>query len=301
MRIDVHAHHLTEDMVRQARDFQGRQPRIAAAPGRDTTLDQRIEMMDRAGVDVQVLSVASNQPYGQDESRSVSLAREFNDLYKQVVDHYHGRYAAFGCVPLPHVEAAIAESGRCLDELGFAGITLGNSCLGKQYDDPQFEPFWAELNRRGTVVFFHPMFIGQAMCDAYNLDTLAGAPMEDTVTALRLVLSGLTKRHPKVKLIIPHLGGTIPYIWSRLKAPGLRDGLRELYYDNANLAPGMLCAACGMLPASHIMIGTDFPYVTPEGYGEYVTAVQTSGLPDDDITGILDRNAQEILHLPARR
>jgi predicted TIM-barrel fold metal-dependent hydrolase len=287
-------------MLEQIRALNGTPSRMTSAPGWGATLDQRIAMMDRAGVDVQVLSVSSYQPYGPDRSAAMAAARDFNAIYKKVVDSCGGRFAAFGCVPLPHVEDAIVEARRCLDELGFAGITLGCSVLRRPHDDPEFEPFWAELDQRQAVVFFHPTGIGAPMTDAFDLDWLVGAPFEDTVTALRLVLSGLTRRHPGVKFIVPHLGGTIPYVWSRLGAPGLHEKLRELYYDTVNLAPGMLRAACGMLPASHVMLGTDFPYVLPDNYEAFVRSCEDSGLPTDAITGILDGNAQAILNLPSR-
>jgi len=298
---------MTADMVRKIEAMNGTPSRIASAPARDTTLDQRLEMLDRAGVDVQVLSVASNHPNGADANQAGDLAKEFNDTYQGVVDTYGGRFAAFGCVPLPHVDAALAEARRCLDDLGFAGITLGCSVQRQPLDQPAFEPFWAELDRRKTVVFLHPMGIGAPMADDYNLTWLIGAPFEDTVTALRLVASGLTSRHPGVRIIIPHLGGTVPYVWSRLNyqiadsGESLKHGLRDLYYDTVNLAPGMLCAACGLLDASHIMLGTDFPYVMPDKYGEFVTSVQESGLPSDAVSAILDHNAQELLRLPAKR
>jgi aminocarboxymuconate-semialdehyde decarboxylase len=141
------------------------------------------------------------------------------------------------------------------------------------------------------------MFIDQSMCQDYHLASFAGAPMEDTVVALRLVLSGLTTRYPRLRFIVPHLGGTIPFIWSRLSTPGLREGLRELYYDNANLAPGMLRATCGVIPSSHILIGTDFPYCAPDAYGEYLRAVADSGLPPDDVDRILNHNGPELLNL----
>jgi predicted TIM-barrel fold metal-dependent hydrolase len=292
---------MTADMVRQIPEVQGRESKITRAVSFGMNLDQRIEIMDRAGVDVQVLSVASNQPYGPDRDRANALAVEFNDIYKQVADRYNGRFLAFGCVPLPHVDAASAEAVRCLDQLGFAGIALGTSCMDHPLDDPLFDPLWTELDQRASVVFLHPMFIDQPMCQEYNLASFAGAPMEDSVAALRLVQSGLTTRYPRLKFIIPHLGGTIPFIWSRLSAPGLREGLRALYYDNVNLAPGMLRATCGVMPSSHILIGTDFPYCTPDAYGDYLQAVADSGLPPDDIDRILNRNAPGLLNLPEAR
>jgi predicted TIM-barrel fold metal-dependent hydrolase len=306
VRIDVHAHYVTQDFIERVAGIGATTTGAARAAGAHATLDQRIDMMRGCGVDVQVLSVAGNQPYGQDRAASVAVARYLNDAYKQVVDGHGGHFSAFGCVPLPHTDAAIAEAIRCLDELGFAGITLGCSIRGRPLDDPEFEPFWAELNRRQTVVFFHPVGIGAPMTDAFGLDWKIAPTFEDSVTAVRLVLSGLTSRCPSVKIIIPHLGGTLPFIWGRLGAQAgdfgpdseLRAGLRKLYYDTVNRAPGMLCAGCAVLGYERVMLGTDFPYVPLPDYRGYVTAVEESGLPADQIKAILDQNAQALLNLP---
>jgi predicted TIM-barrel fold metal-dependent hydrolase len=70
-----------------------------------------------------------------------------------------------------------------------------------------------------------------------------------------------------------------------------------LYYDNVNLAPGMLRATCEVMPSSHILIGTDFPYCAPDAYGDYWRAVADSGLPPHEVDCILNRNAPELLKL----
>src|SRR5207247_11148687 len=138
----------------------------------------------------------------------VSLARFANDLYHDLVKQDPGHFAAFGTVPLPHVDAAIEELGRCIETLGMLGINIGCSVNGQPLEAPEFEPFFAELNRRSCVLFLHPIGIGAgAMTDAFGMNWMVGGCFEDTSTSIRLVMSGLTARYPNVKIVVPHLCG----------------------------------------------------------------------------------------------
>ena len=228
MQIDVHAHYFPSeylqclDRVEDRSAIGGRE-----APGSRVTLDERIGLMNDAGIDMQVLSPAGRLPYFPKREDAVAAARLGNDLFMEVCRKYDGRFSAFANVPLPHVDAAIEEMGRCLETLGMVGATVGCSVGGRQLDDPEFTPFWAELDRRKAVLFIHPLGIGCPGSEAYGLTWLVGAPVEDTITALRLVVSGLTGRFPNVKIIVPHLGGTLPFLMQRVDKLGDAKRARE--------------------------------------------------------------------------
>ena len=305
MRIDVHAHYydagLLSAMARLGSDFSETALR---APGAAVDLSQRMRLLDDAAIDIQVLSPGGLQPYLSDESSAVSAAELINNFHHAVVAEHPGRLAAFGCVPLPHVDAAIATVGRCLDELGFLGINLGCSVGDRPLDEPEFEPVWAELDRRAAVVFLHPLGVVRPMMDEFGLAWAIGGRFEDTVAAVRLVSSGATYRHHNVKIIVPHLGGTIPFLWDRFRdrpnADGeifnVAEGLRRLYYDSINLAPGMLSSACQIIGAERVMLGTDFPWSSAD-LTTYTRAVEESGLTPAAARDILDRNASRVLGL----
>src|SRR5262249_49492716 len=129
-------------------------------PGSLLTLDERVDLLTEVGIDMQVLSVAQRQPSLPKEADAVEAARLVNDIYADVCRRYPAPFTASGAIPLPHGDAAVAEGERCVGSLGMVGITLGCSIFGRPLDDPAFEPFWAELNRRGTVVFLHPIGMG---------------------------------------------------------------------------------------------------------------------------------------------
>ena len=308
MRIDVHAHYypkeFREGLARFARAPAGNDQ----APGSRVTLDERVDMLKEAGIDLQVLCVGANQPYFPKVDDAVGAARFLNDLYAGVATGYDGRFAAFGAVPLPHVDAAIEEAGRCLETLGMLGLNTGTSIGGRPLDDPEFAPFFAELDRRGAVLFLHPQGIGAPMTDAYGLSWMVGGCFEDTVTSLRLVMSGLTTRYPNVNIIVPHLGGTLPFLMQRIDDAVHRqllqgghpavnkpsEAVRSLYFDTVNGYPAALRCSCEAFGADHIMLGTDFPYLLFKPCVEYI---QQSGLPADDIEMILEKSAQQLLGL----
>ena len=300
MRIDVHGHYLPAEYV----DFltRARGPAAAQDPAIRVqgSIDERVGMLDEARVDLQVLSLGSNVPYLDREGDAVSGARLANDAYAAIARQYAGRLTAFGSVPLPHVDAAIAEASRCLDELSMLGITLGCSVGERTLDDPAFEPLWAELNRRRAVVFLHPIFRAtDAHIRDYELARMAGACFEDTLAALRLLLSGLTERNPNLRIIVPHFGGTLPVIYPRIARRGKADLLRQLYYDTANgYAPALRCA-CEALGAERLMLGTDFPYIG--SIKENVDYVVEAGLSREQEDRILERTAADLLGITALR
>ena len=300
MRIDVHAHYYTEDFADKMAAFGTGRTRNRA-PGSEVTMPQRNDMLDEAGIDLQILCVGAQQPYLPNEQAAVDAAHYENDFYKETADKEGGRYTVFGCVPLPHVDAAIKEAARCLDELGFPGINLSCSVAGQPLD--AFEPFWAEMDRRGAVVFLHPnMHCDAPMMGDWGLEQTAGGCFEDTIAGLRLVFSGVAKKYTNFRLIIPHLGGTLPFLWQRIdhhytRAHGgesVKPLLGRFYYDTVNNNPASLKCTIDAVGVDHVLFGTDYPYLTHKDCVDYVL---NSGLPQDQIRAILDENAQALLKL----
>jgi aminocarboxymuconate-semialdehyde decarboxylase len=322
MRIDVHAHYFpTEylDFIASRGDpALGRGARTA--PGAHYTIEERLGLLDEVGIDLQVLSVGSSTPYLADQGDAVAGARLANDAYADLCRQHPRRFAAFGTVPLPHVDAALAEAARCLDELGMLGIALGCSIAGRQLDDPALAPFWSELDRRGTVVFLHPQGVGCGPGTAdYGMAWLVGAPVEDTVSALRLVFSGMLERYPGVRIIVPHLGGVLPFLVQRIddlmrhsvgrQPPGAQaptvEGppsryYRRLWYDTVNSHPAALRCACESFGVDRLLLGTDYPYVMGPAWAPLVRYVEDAGLSQADTAAILGGNAQALLTIPDR-
>jgi aminocarboxymuconate-semialdehyde decarboxylase len=319
VRIDVHSHHYPAAYLEIFSSLGypelSRGPRLA--PGAHLTIDERIGLLDEVGIDLQVLSAVAPGPYLPVEVDAVRAARLANDLYADLFARYPRRLAGFGTVPLPHVRAAVAEAERCLDTLGMLGLTIGCSVAGRQLDDAAFAPFWAALDERGAVLFLHPQGVGCGPGTTdYGLGWLLGAPVEDTVAALRLVLSGLIERFPRVRIIVPHLGGVLPFLLQRIddtsghavvrlrdteEAPGI-DGppsryYRRLWFDTVNSHPAALRCACESFGADRLLLGTDFPFRVGPHWAPLVRYIEDAGLSPADTEAILGGNAQLLLGL----
>jgi 6-methylsalicylate decarboxylase len=111
--------------------------------------------MDRAGVQMQVLSACPQLPYGGDEKNAAQAARFVNDQYAALGAGHPGRFAAFAALPLPHLDQALGELGRALDELGMAVVAMNTTVLERALVEPGYQPAFAELNRRGAVLYLH--------------------------------------------------------------------------------------------------------------------------------------------------
>ena len=314
MRIDVHAHYFPDDYLAYLRRVEHPDAENAASvPGRPRTLDEQAGMLKDVGIDVQVLSISLLQPYLAREGDAVAGARLANDIYADATRGYGGRFAAFACLPLPHVDAALAEMERCLDTLGMVGVTIGCSVAGRTLDDPAFEPIYAELNRRGEVLFLHPVGTGVlSEVDPLGLAWMVGAPFEDTVAALQLLMSGVTSRYPRIQVIVPHLGGTLPFLLERIdgnvgnrRARGgpvpfegaARAALKRLWFDTVNGHPAALQCACHSWGTDRLLFGTDYPYMTGARLKRLIDLPSEIGLSAGETEAIQGGTAEKLIPL----
>jgi 6-methylsalicylate decarboxylase len=311
MRIDVHAHYWTDaylDMlVELGKTDTATQRGIGAGGGAE--LDARLELMDRAGIDVQVLSAAPQLPYGADADSAIAAARYVNDEYAALVAAHPDRFRAFAATPMPHIDAAIAELGRALDELGMVGVTMNTSILGRAITDADFGGVFAELDRRGAVLYLHP--VGNGACSPlvseHGITWMVGAPFEDTIAAMQLITSGHLQRYPGVKVICSHLGGALPMITRRAddhvvwEAPDTPEPPSEaalrLWYDSVSHCHGpALRCAIDTFGADRILLGTDFPYEDGDTFVRAVDYIIDATDPGE-AHAILDANAMALLRL----
>jgi aminocarboxymuconate-semialdehyde decarboxylase len=265
--------------------------------------------MDRSKVNLQILSVSGQLPYFANENDASDAARLGNDIYARIVREYPKRFAAFACTPLPHVQAAVAETRRALDELGMVGVTAGTVVLGKSIADPAFDAWFAELDRRKAVLFIHPTggALGSQLIESTKLVWPVGAPLEDTVCLLQFMQANFPVRFPDIKIIIPHLGGFAPFLAARLDqlqdhflpdsamAPSLQ--AKYFWYDTVNANPSALRCARETLGEDHLLMGTDYPFWRDDAFQLCVDYVGQSGLPPDAVERILGGNTQKLLGL----
>ena len=320
LRIDVHGHIYPNKYLDMLDRLGGggtgtHIARIAPGSGSPEELESRFKMMDRAGVKMQVLSAAPQLPYFANKEDAVRLAKFINDSYADYVRRYPDRFAAYVVTPLPHVDESIREMNRGLDELGMVGVTMGTSVLTQSVADPMFDPFWEEMNRRGVILFFHPSGLGacSALVRAKHLTWPIGASIEDTMVVGHLIVNQIPKRYPRVRIIVPHLGGDISMLMNRLDrqrklymasdAEPPSTTARRFWYDTVSHAyPPALRVACTSYGVDRMVLGSDYPYEVGELYQQCVDYVADAGvgLTSDQVEMILDRNAQGLFHLVPR-
>ena len=261
-------------------------PLITAPPVAD--LEMRAKLMDKAGIDVAVLS----QPMQPDERTHPGLAAISNDGFAEIVSD---RFRFFASLPLPEIDASIAELDRVLAMDGCDGVVLPTHVFGDALDDDRFEPLLAALNEAEVTVALHPdAFRAEGVLQQWFMDWSIGAPFEDTIVALRLISSGRIDQFPEIKWIVPHAGGTLAVLWQRMdkqyaSVGGEMLGFTKLpseyashfIYDTATNTPETLVLAAGTLGADRLVMGTDFPFIDFDDMGAAVRTVKDCAAIDD--------------------
>lgn len=306
MRIDVHAHFLPPEYFDVLDRLGGIEQKTASgrtmgwADGA-ADLEARFAAMAQAGIDRQILSISGNAPYFQRERDGIEGARFANDLYAEAVRAHPARLAAFATLPLPHVDASLAELTRALDELELVGITMSTAVFGTPIAAGSFDPIFAELDRRGGILFVHPSgtACGSPMLVESKLAFPLGAPVEDTTCILQFMQAEFSLRFPNVRVIFAHLGGTLPFLMHRLEhqsksfMPGKspRALARRFFYDTVNGSGPALRLAREEFGIDRLLFGTDYPFWRDEAHEHAASYVQNSGLAPADIQAIFEGNA----------
>jgi len=310
--VDVHAHYFPREYMDIWSRVTGR-PVIwnmsQPVTHSQEHIDGRLRLMDEAGVRMQVLSPAGNAPYARDQADGVEAARVCNDTTIDLVRRYPDRFAAFVSLPMPHVDASLREMQRGLDELGMAGVTINCQVFGRSPTDPEFDPLYEEMDRRGCVLFFHPSLdgFGAPLIDDFGLGGCAGTSLQDATVVMHLILRQTQRRFPNITYVIPHLGGPIPMLLQRLDnqmARAHRDlpeppsvTARRFYYDTVSHgSPAAIQCGWRAFGAGHLVAGSDYPVLLDwESYKRTFDYIREADLPEDAVDQILNRSAQEVL------
>ena len=304
--IDVH-HHFIPDAYRAAVDRNGGPPDgVARVP--DWSEDEAVRFLDATGIETAYLSISSPGVL-LEGSDATDLARNVNDTAADLIARHPGRFGAFAALPLPDVDASLAEVGRALDDLRLNGIGLlthhGDVYLG----DTSLDPVFDELNRRRAAVFIHPTT--PLCCEAAFLDVPRPVVefIFDTARAvMNLIFSGTVDRCPDISWIIPHGGGALPALSARLDAvhlmaPGRSAAnelaasyLRRFYYDLAGpRSEDALRALLGIADPARLLYGSDWPFTPEPGVARMLSDLQATSVLGPDPTDLLNDNARRLL------
>jgi aminocarboxymuconate-semialdehyde decarboxylase len=320
--IDIHAHFYPQRylepvraIVRSDNTVWGRhasfllENRIAVNPAM-WDIQAHLDVMDSGGVTTQVLSLPIPQAHLEREADAVEAARITNDAIADLCSRYPNRFKGLIILPLPHVEASLAELDRGINELGTHGIILGASARGVPLDDKSLRPLWEEMNRLRLTVLLHPVTppAYEELLD-YDLTTSIGFLLDGALATLRLVNAGICEKYPDVRIVVPHMGAFILGSWDRIQGGGpmaVDDAgapraisqpaghyLKDLYYDTATPSRLLWPVALETVGADRIVFGTDYPFAP--SYEGALAAVEAANLTPAEREAVLGGNAASLL------
>jgi predicted TIM-barrel fold metal-dependent hydrolase len=241
--------------------------------------DQAIAAMDKSGIAVSVLSISTPSVWLGGAQASRDFARECNEAAAEMQQDYKGRFGHFAALPLPDTEGCLREIEYALDELHADGFALTTNYVDKYPGDDAFAAVFDELNRRKAVVYFHPTAASFAFNVIPNIPPpTIEFPFDTTRAITSLLFGGTFHRCPNIRWIFSHGGGALPMLASRLaglaknrpelnaRVPnGVMHELSKLYVDVVGVTtPGALRAVLDIVPMSHLLFGSDFPFWDPD-------------------------------------
>jgi aminocarboxymuconate-semialdehyde decarboxylase len=320
MLIDVHAHALPRDfftMMGLSEDDAGEIvfPGYGAVDKLLYDLNGRLENLKARGVDLQIVSPPPNLQADIDMAPNVEFSRMLNGYMAKLIEEGGGLLAGLAVAPLGDPDHAVEELQRAIGEYGFVGLALPTSVMGKPLDDPAFSALFAYLEAEDLPAFIHPTNgVRRDTLESYTMNTLVGWPHETALAVARLIFSGICERHPNLKLVLAHGGGTISWLMGRIDrgytAPKYEanpecsryisrppsDYLREFFFDTCTLSPESLLCLIDIMGADHVVFGSDLPFEIGDAEGK-TASMALEKLSEPDKKKILGSNAAAVFNL----
>jgi len=324
--IDVHTHMLTREYLDFLTEHGG--PKYECKPTRAgqesiymlgapfMTLmpemwdyEARIRDMDKAGVDLAIVSLTCPNAYFGDESISVRAATMMNDSMDEQHKARPDRIGWFTSLPWQYADAAVAELERTI-ALGAVGVMVIANIDGMNLTDPAFAPVWQAIDEKALPVLVHPtapLGTPDMSLDEYGLVPPIGFMIDTTLAVSRMILDGFFDRYPNLKIIASHGGGTLPYLAGRLDRchemiPACSDAIKEkpstylekIYYDSVVYSAGALNLCLDVAGPNNVLYGSDYPHNIGDMAG---CLARVNGLATDVAARVRDGNAKRIFNL----
>lgn len=273
-------------------------------------IDFREKVLKEAGIDKQILTFTTPGTHIESAERSVELARMVNDSFAKIMDEHQDHFTALATLPLNDPRASVVELERAFEHLGFRGVMVYSNINGTALSDQSFWPLYERANDLGALFYIHPSFpVGvEAMTD-YWLMPLVGFTFDTTLAAAKLVFSGVAEKFPKIRWVLAHLGGAIPYLAERLdrgyfafkdcrehidKPPS--EYLKNFYYDTVNFDLNALQLAADFAGADHLVAGSDYPHQIGS-LEKMVDSIEKMNISAKDKEAIYGANANKLLDI----
>ena len=292
---------------RQVIEFKGRRLRSAIRPIAD--VDALLAYQEQVGVPRVVLSPWMRLlRYSLPPEQGIRWSRLLNEALAGIAQTYPDQVRCLGVVPLQDPTAAARELREIMAEPGMVGVEVPTSVRGQFLGHSRFRPFWEAAAETGAVVFVHPTTTGfdLPIFQEHYLWNTVGNPLETTIAAAHLVLSGVLAEYPNLKILLAHGGGALLCVQGRMDhghrvqplAKGTIDEppstyLRRLYVDTVTHNPAILRGLVEWLDPDRVLLGSDYPF--DMGLERPVDFVLASGLAEDVARSVLAKNGRALL------
>ena len=266
------------------------------------SVEGALDLMDANDITACILSVSTPGVHFGDDAEARRKAREVNEYAAEIVRRHPRRFGFLATLALPDLDGALAETAYAFDVLKADGVVLLSNVRGRYLGDASWEPLMEELNRRSAVILVHPRELPGPEAPgipAYAADFL----LDTTRAAISMARSGCLERHPKLKIILSHGGGFVPYAAERIartcspdgSSEGGIDRLRRFYFDTAlSSTPYALPSLLSFADAGRITFGSDWPFAAKERSSSYRRMLDEFPLSVAQRHAISRGNAEEL-------
>jgi len=271
-------------------------------------IERKLKVMDNAGIDISILSPNIPGPCMLAPELALKGAQIVNNYIAKVILKHPDRFAGIASLPWQNANEAIQEMDRAGDELGLCAVMLFSNIGGRPVDDADFEPIYAHAESKGLPIVIHPTFPswGAAIKD-YMMIPMVGFQLDSSLALLRLILGGVLERYPRLQILMPHVGGVLPYMIGRIdyqteimgrgrehitRAPS--EHLKRLYLDTVSPSSQAIRYACDFSGADHLVFGTDDPWIDTQ---YYVDLIEGLNISDREKSLIFSENAKKLFNI----
>jgi len=306
--IDVHAHGVPKSFLEEVKrtrlgkvdvapaekggyivTFPGCKP-LRPAAGIMLDFTQRLGWLDAQGMQQQLIGPWLDV-HGQElpAADGQTWVRQLNDAMAEQISDSGRRLLAHATLHLADTQAAARELERCKTKLGMMGCMIATSLPKGELHDSRFDALWEAAQSLDIPVVLHPMMDGPASCMFQQLPrfkNLYGRTIDTTITAAQMIIAGVFDRFPKLKLVLVHGGGFLPYQSGRLDREFGEKGkrlpsevMKQLYYDTVLMSAPALQLLFSLVGTGQIMIGSDYAAGPVERPGPKLTeALDATGV-----------------------
>jgi len=327
MKIDIHNHFYPTQFLNQLKEIgktvgisvekdewdrtvlAQRGNRLVTITDPMTKVDQRLKDMAKAGIDMQVLTLSIPSVDIFPVEMATKLARIVNEEIAGICQDHPKHFLALATLPFLDSGQTIRELEYAIEKLGFKGACMGSNINGLALDNPIFFPFYERMSDYDLPIHMHPRApIDKETYKDYRLGPIIGFEMDLCVAVVRLVLSGVMEKYPKLHFIISHLGGAIPYLAERVQnsyeaypecrqhiSKPAKEYLKRFYYDTVSFFTPALMCAYSFLGAGKMILGSDYPHVIGD-INRAVSSIEELPIRQEDKDLIFSGNLLNLIH-----